>query len=35
VLGVALEQAAFGTAFRPATAEATIQLVLNLYEPSD
>ena len=32
VLGVALEQAAFGEAFRPATAEATVQLVLNLYE---
>jgi AcrR family transcriptional regulator len=31
VLGVALEQAAFGAAFRPATAEATVQLVLNLY----
>jgi Bacterial transcriptional repressor C-terminal len=33
MLGVALEQAAFGTAFRPATAEATAQLVLNLYDP--
>jgi hypothetical protein len=32
VLGVALEQAAFGQAFRKATAEATVQLVLNLYE---
>jgi AcrR family transcriptional regulator len=35
VLGVALEQSAFGQAFRPATAEATVQLVLNLYELSD
>jgi AcrR family transcriptional regulator len=34
VLGVALEQSAFGSAFRPATADATVQLVLNLYEPS-
>jgi AcrR family transcriptional regulator len=34
VLGVALEQSAFGSAFRPATAEATVQLVLNLYELS-
>jgi hypothetical protein len=33
MLGVALEQAAFGSAFRPATAEATAQLVLNLYDP--
>jgi AcrR family transcriptional regulator len=33
VLGVALEQAAFGSAYQPATAEATIQLMLNLYEP--
>lgn len=32
VLGVALERAAFGPAFRPATAEATVQLVLNLYD---
>jgi len=32
VLGVALEQSAFGVAFRPATAEATVQLVLNLYD---
>jgi AcrR family transcriptional regulator len=32
VLGVSLEQAAFGQAFAPATAEATVQLVLNLYE---
>jgi AcrR family transcriptional regulator len=32
VLGVALEQAAFGAAFAPATAEATVQLVLNLYK---
>jgi AcrR family transcriptional regulator len=32
VLGVALEQSAFGAAFRPATAEATVQLVLNLYD---
>jgi AcrR family transcriptional regulator len=32
VLGLALEQSAFGTAFRPATAEATVQLVLNIYE---
>jgi AcrR family transcriptional regulator len=32
LLGVALERAAFGSAFRPATAEATVQLVLNLYE---
>ena len=36
VLGVSLEQAAFGQAFAPATAEATVQLVLNLYRsPSD
>jgi AcrR family transcriptional regulator len=34
VLGVALEQSAFGSAFRHATAEATVQLVLNLYELS-
>ena len=33
MLGVALEQAAFGSAFGPATAEATAQLVLNLYDP--
>jgi AcrR family transcriptional regulator len=33
MLGVALERAAFGSAFRPATAEATVQLVLNLYDP--
>lgn len=33
MLGVALEQAAFGSAFRPATGEATAQLVLNLYDP--
>lgn len=33
MLGIALEQAAFGSAFRPATAEATVQLVLNLYDP--
>ena len=32
VLGLALEQSAFGPAFRPATAEATVQLVLNIYE---
>lgn len=32
MLGVALEQTAFGSAFRPASAEATVQLVLNLYE---
>jgi hypothetical protein len=32
VLGVSLEQAAFGRSFAPATAEATVQLVLNLYE---
>ena len=32
MLGVALEQAAFGPAFRPATADATVQLVLNLYD---
>jgi AcrR family transcriptional regulator len=32
VLGVALERAAFGAAFVPATAEATVQLVLNLYK---
>jgi AcrR family transcriptional regulator len=32
VLGVALERAAFGAAFRPATADATAQLVLNLYD---
>jgi AcrR family transcriptional regulator len=32
MLGVALERAAFGSAFRPATAEATVQLVLNLYD---
>ena len=32
MLGVALEQAAFSAAFRPATAEATAQLVLNLYD---
>lgn len=31
VLGVALERAAFGAAFRPVTAHATVQLVLNLY----
>jgi AcrR family transcriptional regulator len=34
VLGLALEQSAFGAAFRPATAEATVQLVLNIYEPA-
>jgi AcrR family transcriptional regulator len=34
VLGVALEQAAFSSAYQPATSEATIQLVLNLYEPA-
>jgi AcrR family transcriptional regulator len=34
MLGVALEQSAIGSAFRPATAEATVQLVLNLYELS-
>jgi AcrR family transcriptional regulator len=35
VLGVALERAALGEAFDDATAEATVQLVLNLYtEPS-
>jgi AcrR family transcriptional regulator len=33
VLGLSLEQSAFGAAFRPATAEATAQLVLNVYEP--
>src|SRR5436309_5102139 len=32
VLGLALEQSAFGTAFSPATAETTVQLVLNIYE---
>jgi AcrR family transcriptional regulator len=32
VLGVALEQAARGTGFHPAAGEATVQLVLNLYE---
>jgi hypothetical protein len=32
VLGAALEQSAFGATFRPATAEATVQLVLNLYD---
>ncbi|MFL5862341.1 MAG: TetR/AcrR family transcriptional regulator C-terminal domain-containing protein [Solirubrobacteraceae bacterium] len=32
-LGLALEQSAFGPAFRPATAEATVQLVLDIYEP--
>jgi hypothetical protein len=34
VLGLALEQSALGAAFRPATAEATVQLVLNVYEPA-
>ena len=34
VLGLALEQSAFGDAFRPATAEATAQLVLNVYAPA-
>lgn len=34
VLGVALEQSAFADVFEPATAEATVQLVLNLYEPN-
>jgi AcrR family transcriptional regulator len=34
VLGLALEQSAFGPAFRPATAEATVQLVLNIYAPA-
>lgn len=33
MVGVALEQAAFGSAFQAATAEATVQLVLNLYDP--
>jgi Bacterial transcriptional repressor C-terminal len=33
LLGVGLEQAAFGSAFRHAIAEATAQLVLNLYAP--
>ena len=32
VLGVALERSAFGEAFRPDTAEGTIQLVLNVHE---
>ncbi|MEA2166845.1 MAG: hypothetical protein QOF76_145 [Solirubrobacteraceae bacterium] len=32
VLGVCLEQAAFGSAFSADSAEATVQLVLNLYE---
>jgi len=32
VLGVCLEQAAFGASFSPASTEATVDLVLNLYE---
>lgn len=35
VLGVSLEQAAFGEHYVPATAEATVQLVLNLYQTEE
>ena len=34
VLGVVLERSALGDAFDPATAEAAVQLVLNLHPPA-